>query len=57
MAIPELISRPIEFQWMMLHRLETDIDMKSGSLWGGTIKYHMEVYNALCKSLGIAPRI
>ena len=56
MTIPELISRPIDFRWMMLNRLEFDIDAASGRLWGITMEHHMEVYNALCESLDIAPR-
>lgn len=59
MTIPELLSRPIEFQCMMINRLELDLDeikCPGSQLCGGTLEYHMEVYNALCKSVGIEPR-
>ena len=55
MTIEEIISRPVEFQWRMLGRLESDLD--SGCrLWGGTMEYHTEVYRAICKSLGVTRR-
>lgn len=53
MTIKEILSRPKSFQFMLLARLETDLQRGCGSLWGIDIETHKETMNALYEALDI----
>lgn len=63
MTIKEILSRPKQFQYMMLGRLEHDLNYakfcgrKDGGtqLWGGDLKTHREYMSALYSALNTKP--
>ena len=54
MTIEEVLSRPKNFQYMLMSRLESDLE-STGSLWGGDIKTHMEYLTALYNAFDVPP--
>jgi len=53
MTIQEVLSHPKEFQYMLLSRLEIDLDYKGGHLWGIDMETHREYMTALYDALGV----
>ena len=52
MTIEEVLSHPKNFQYMLMSRLETDLE-RPGRLWGIDIKTHMEYLTALYDALEV----